>query len=431
MQEKAKSSGFLKRKSKLTPTEFFNTLLFCASRTETCSLSQASTRVLDRVDVSISKQGIDERFNEKAVDFVESIFEECIANEFHKVIALDFFKSFNRVRVKDSTRFVIPDRLKEHFKGSGSVNGNCQAGVSVQYEYDIKSGRTLALQITDGTRNDHTDAKETQYDIEPGDLIIRDLGYFSLPVFSVFKEHNAFFLSRLNAKCTVFEEDKSLISFKELYRYMTQNQIPLLEKSVLAGAKEQLPVRLIVELVPQEVCEKRIRKIEKQNKENGYTTSEDYKSRCRFNLFITNVEEKDLSKEEVYKAYKIRWQIELMFKHWKSTCKIHNLQPMKYERFVCLLYAKLILIVVNLQMIRNFQGYYYQKMKKLLSEDKCIKTLTKHFERILMIIQDVHQSTKELSKVAVLFSKEHWKEKRNKRFNYIEIIELFTCLSAI
>lgn len=407
--------------------EFFNTLLYCASRSETCSLSQASTRVQDKISVSISKQGIDSRFNATAVEFVKNIFTDCLENEFHQVIVPDFFKVFNRVLVKDATRFVVPDKLKDFFKGTGS-----QAGMSIQYEYDIKNGRTTDLTITDAKRCDLVDAKETVSQVLPGDLIIRDLGYFVLSLFWEFKKINAFFLSRLNAKCNVFKEhEQSAISFKELYNEMIQNKKTLLELNVTVGIQERLPVRLIVQLVPDEVYEQRIRKIEKQNKKTGYKTSDDYRVRCRFNLFITNVEEKDLPKETVYKAYKIRWQIELMFKHWKSTCKIHNLQPMKYERFICLLYAKLILIIINLQMIRNFQGYYFQSENRLLSEEKCFKTITKCFERLLQIIkQESSKSISELNKIAELFSKEHWKEKRKERVNYIEIIELLACICA-
>ena len=401
-------------------------MLYCASRSETCSLSQASTRVQDRINVSISKQGIDNRFNAAAVEFTKSIFKDCLENEFHKVIVSDFFTAFNRVLVKDATRFIVPDRLKNSFKGTG-----IQAGVSIQYEYNIKNGRTTDLTITEAKRCDLVDAKETVSRALPGDLIIRDLGYFVLSLFWEFKKMNAFFLSRLNSKCHVFKEhNQTAISFKELYDQLIQKEITLIEFNVTVGIQERLPVRLIVQLVPDEVYEHRIRKIEKQNKKTGYKTSDDYRARCRFNLFITNVEEKYLPKEAVYKAYKIRWQIELMFKHWKSTCKIHNLQPMKYERYVCLLYAKLILIIINLQLIRNFQGYYFQTQNKLLSEDKCFKTLTKGFERMLQILkQERSKSISELTKIAEMFSKEHWKEKRIKRVNYIEIIELFTCIS--
>ena len=427
---KAKSVGFLKRDSKFSPIAFLDSLLYSASQTETCSLGQVSIRVQDYNGVSISKQGVDSRFNEKSVDFMKSVFEECLANEFHKVIAPDFFNPFNRVLVKDATRFIIPDKLAEHFRGMGSRNGKCKAGVSIQYEYDIKNGQTTAMEITDAVRCDLTDAKETRFDVLPGDLIIRDLGYFSLSILAGFDKIKAFFLSRLNVKCHVFEDEKgSSISFKEMYKYMSKNKIPLLEKFVFAGMKEKLPVRMVVQLVSDEVYEKRIRKIEKQNKLDGYNTSDDYRARCRLSIFITNVDTKDLAKEDVYAAYKIRWQIELMFKHWKSTCKIHNFQPMKYERFTCLLYAKLILIILNLQLIRNFQSYYFSEYKKLLSEDKCFKTLTKGFERLLRIIKtESSESINELLKIAELFSKEHWKEKRIDRVNYLEIISLFTCI---
>lgn len=382
--------------------------------------------------MSISKQGVDSRFNDKSVEFVKSVFKECLENEYNKVIAPNFFSAFSRVLVKDATRFIIPDKLADHFRGMGSRAGKCKAAVAIQYEYDIKNGKTTDLEVTDSVRCDLTDAKETRFDVRPGDLIIRDLGYFALSILAEFNRIKAFFLSRLNVvKCNVFEDEtESPISFKKMYKYMIKNKIPLLEKSVFAGVKEKLPVRMVVQLVSDEVYEKRIRKIEKQNKIDGYKTSDDYKARCRLNIFITNVETEDLAKEDVYAAYKIRWQIELMFKHWKSTCKIHNFQPMKYERFACLLYAKLILIVLNLQLIRNFQSFYFAEHKKLLSEDKCFKTLTKGFERLLRIIKNESaESVYELLKIAELFSREHWKEKRIDRVNYFEIIHLFTCIS--
>jgi len=45
--------------------------------------------------------------------------------------------------------------------------------------------------------------------------------------------------------------------------------------------------------------------------------------------------------------YKLRWQIELTFKNWKSDYGIDNVRSMSYNRFMCLMYAKLILILIN------------------------------------------------------------------------------------
>ena len=213
---KAKSVGFLKRTSKFSPIAFLDTLLYSASQTEICSLGQASTRVQDYNGVSISKQGVDSRFNEKSVEFVKSVFKECLENQVNTVIAPNFFSAFTRVLIKDATRFIIPDKLAEHFRGMGSRNGTCKAAVAVQYELDIKNGKYTDLEVTDSIRCDLTDAKETRFDVRTNDLIIRDLGYFSLSVLADFNKLGAFFLSRLNVKCHVFEDENgSPISFKE------------------------------------------------------------------------------------------------------------------------------------------------------------------------------------------------------------------------
>jgi Transposase DDE domain len=202
----------MKRESKFSPIALLDTLLFIASQTETCSLVQASTRVQDYNGVSISKQGLDDRFNVEAIDFIKSVLKESLENQFHSVIAHDFFKSFSRVLIKDGTRFVIPDKLAEHFKGLGGTNGKCKAAVAVQYEYDIKNGKTTALEVSHATRCDLTDAKETRFDVLPGDLIIRDLGYFSLSILSEFNRNKAFFLSRLNASAMFLKMKKGLLS---------------------------------------------------------------------------------------------------------------------------------------------------------------------------------------------------------------------------
>ena len=58
---------------------------------------------------------------------------------------------------------------------------------------------------------------------------------------------------------------------------------------------------------------------------------------------------------------------------------INKLQPMKYQRFMCLLYAKFILFLVNSQIVGMIARKLYDKEKKQLSMDKGIKTLQEHF----------------------------------------------------
>jgi hypothetical protein len=431
LQKTAGKCGFYKKKSDFMPAMFFDMLLYCASQTEACSLEQASNMVFATYGLKISKQSIDERFSKHTVVFVKEILKEALEKQLSKVFDPRFLPKFNRICIKDGTRFNLPERLNEYYKGSGGSKGTSNAAVCIQFEYDARSGKILSLEITNGTRNDQTDAKETATRVDLGDLILRDLGYYSLPTLSKFDNSSAFFISRLGSKTNVYDSEKlDEISFKKLYADMLKMRITSTEKNIHAGKKERFPLRLIIQIVSDDVYQQRIRKIEKENKSKGYNTSDDYKARCRFNLFITNVKQDFLSIEEVLHLYKLRWQIELMFKNWKSICKIDEIQPMKYERFTCLLHAKLILIVVDLQIIWNLKRYYYANTRKILSMFKCFNTLQRNFETLNRILKKKRKESERcLLKIIKMFSVNHWKEKRKGRTNYEDILDLFLCQS--
>jgi hypothetical protein len=61
--------------------------------------------------------------------------------------------------------------------------------------------------------------------------------------------------------------------------------------------------------------------------------------------------------EVVGTVYGLRWQIELTFKHWKSLLQIHVLKGTRPERIQCLLYGRLITIVV-LNMLSAYASWY-------------------------------------------------------------------------
>jgi len=429
LQKKAVRSGFYKRSCDFTPAKFFDLLLHCASSAEVCSLRQASTDAATVIGLKIVKQSINDRFNKEAVLFVMEILREVLERQLSKVIFPEFLPQFNQVCIKDSTRFKVDKRLCEHFNETGSRKGNAKAWVCIQYEYDLRSGKILDLSVTSGTRNDAADARESKERINKTDLVLRDLGYYNLSILMSFAQKGAFFISRLNTSTLIFEPGKTeSLDFKKLYGHMKKHKLTRLEKQVIVSKKDQAGLRLITEMVSEQVYQERIKKINNYNKRKGWNTTEDYKARCRFNLFITNISPDEINFDEVLLLYRLRWQVELMFKNWKSVCAIHKLQPMKYERFICLLFAKLILIVINLQIIRYLQSYHYEQTKRHLSEDKCFKTLQKLFNDLKRIWKE-KKSDRNLKKLLGLFNKNHWKEKRKKRNNLSEIINLFTCKS--
>lgn len=421
-------SGFYKRSSKLLPSKFLDILLYSASINGELSLCQMSNEADSSHNIFITKQGIDARFDNSAVLYVKSVLEEVIANQVGIPLEPKFLSSFSRVLIKDGTRFDLPQRLKEHFPGFGG-KFTSDAAACIQYEFDLKNQRLVDLDITSAKRTDYQDAKEKIEDIEKGDLIIRDLGYFSSEVLKSIIKKEAFFLSRLKPML-VFDGNAQL-DFEKLYQNMIHSKVFRYHINAYIGDKERIPVRMTAELVPEEVYQKRIRTVEKYNKRKGYQTSDEFKARARFNILVTNVPEDDLPQENMYKLYKTRWQIELIFKTWKSTMGINKIHPMKYHRLMCLFYAKFILFLINSNIICLINRVLYNKFDKVLSQNKCIKSLLLLFEEIRIIIGENYNKLNNLiKKIYGLLSKNHWLEKRKNKEGLFEILTLFSCNTA-
>lgn len=331
-------------------------LLYSSSQEDCCSLSSLCDTLEDCFGVEIRKQSLDERFNESCLAFVKSVLVELLEEQLHLDVLYhgSFWKHFPRVRIKDSTRFKVPDLMKDQFKG----NGGSAAALCIQYEYDLGTGRILDLHIQSAAINDRKDALETLGHLQTGDLVVRDLGYYSLEVFEWLIGNNIFFLSRLQAKTIVFEQKAGKyqeIDFKKLHQKMQKNGIEQMEIDVFLGMEYKLPVRMILRLVDEQVYDKRIRKREKRNRKVGCKMHQQTRIRYRFDIYVTNTCASELPAKEIFQAYRLRWQIELIFKYWKSLYKVHIGRIMRQTRYLCMLYAKLILVVINLQITRGLQ----------------------------------------------------------------------------
>ncbi|WP_321035053.1 transposase [Bacillus cereus] len=60
----------------------------------------------------------------------------------------------------------------------------------------------------------------------------------------------------------------------------------------------------------------------------------------KVNLLVTNTSSEKLPATEVYIFYSLRWQVEILFKIWKSIFRIHISKRMELEQFQCHLYGQ-------------------------------------------------------------------------------------------
>ena len=132
--------------------------------------------------------------------------------------------------------------------------------------------------------------------------------------------------------------------------------------------------------------------------------------------------------EAIAKIYKIRWQIELIFKIWKSIFGLDNITPMKYERLMCTLNVRLLLVLVNWETFMVQRGLLFKKTGKLLSIIKCFNTLKENSTRLRYILANGGKGIKQWIKwVADIFESKHWLEKKKSKLGFEEIL----CLTIL
>lgn len=368
----ARDTGFISRDSKMDGHMFLDILLFTHFNHKELSLNELSNQICKRYNVEISKQAIDKRFTKKAVKFLNSVLSRTLELAIGKPGKIDFTE-YDGCIIKDATSFQIPSNMAGKYKGSGGSAS--LAMLKIQFEYDLKSGRITDLSLHSFVDQDSSNAKDTLGNIKRNQLIMRDLGYISILVMKMIQEKGAYYLNRMQATVNVYEKINNefvKVDFVKIHKYMKKIGLQVMELEVYQGAKDRFKTRLVIDSLPAKAYQKRMMEAEKQAKKAGRSMTKEHKARLALNLFITNT---DISPKDIRLLYTLRWQIELMFKIFKSIGEIDKVKKMKVERFESFLIAKLIWIVLNWHIMRLMVHYYFQEEGIGISPFKLYATL--------------------------------------------------------
>ncbi len=140
-----------------------------------------------------------------------------------------------------------------------------------------------------------------------------------------------------------------------------------------------------------------------------------------FSIYVTNASEELIDCKMIRTFYRLRWNIELIFKSFKSVLKIHQSNAIKNEsRLLCELYARLILVVLVHRIHFIIDNYIWSKDKKELSLDKFWKYIdAEKAELGRLIIKDFkyffYYIEKSISKIIINCEKCHQKSRKTTR----------------
>lgn len=293
---------------------------------------------------AVTPQAIDQRHTAKLVDFLERLFRGAtkLVVGSNKTLA-PILERFTSVTVIDSSTITLPDEMQEKFRGCGGSHGSGAAAMKLQTELDLRSGALTHVEIEQGRS---PDAATSRQDARrgKGSLRISDLGYFALAVFAAMTAAGEYFLSRLQFGTHVLHQDLAV----EVLAWLAKQAGPFVDVSVLLGQEQRLPCRLIAWRLPQEQANRRRQKLcQEMRKKKGREPSAERLAWCDWTILVTNVPADLLTPQEAAVLYRARWQVELLFKRWKSQGLVAELSGTTVERQMVRVWSRLIAVLVQ------------------------------------------------------------------------------------
>jgi hypothetical protein len=292
---------------------------------------------------TLAKQSLHERLTDAAVAFLSKTLEGLIGAMAHlgSSPVQPYLAHFKRVLLEDSTELSVGQKLAAFFPGPKNQHGACGGMLKIQACWDLVHQRFVHFSLSSFRRNDQAAARDILGWIRPGDLLIRDLGYFIVALFGELIRRQAFFLSRLHLNCALYALDGC--TRLDLLAHLRRDGF--LDEELLLGA-ERVRVRVVAVPVPPAVAAERRRKA-RQNRDRRTQPSARLLALQDWTLLVTNVPRQVWPAQTVAQAYGIRWRVETIFKAWKSHFDLAQIpERVSAQQAQAFVYGKLIFILL-------------------------------------------------------------------------------------
>ena len=340
--EAGRTTRFVQRTSPLSGATFSQTLVFGFLGNPQATLEEL-TQTAAALGVEISPQALDQRFTASAAACLQQVLLTAIARVITaEPVTIPLLQRFTAVYVQDSSTIVLPDVFAAQWHGcGGSTASGTSAALKLQARLEMCRGR-LDIQLQEGRASDR--AAVLPGPLPAGALRLADLGYWSLEAFAALAQHEVFWLSRLQLQTAVYDATGDR---RELLELLETQPTDTIELAVTLGERQRLASRLLAVRVPQDVADARRRRLRKAARDKGRQVSASRLALAAWTIFVTNVPPERLTLREALVLGRMRWQIELLFKLWKSQGRVDESRSTKPWRILCEVYAKLLAMLIQ------------------------------------------------------------------------------------
>lgn len=342
------------------------------------------------VGKSLTRQAIDSRMNSETHAMLKNLMEDYLRASIQQTHLKDkdaITSKYGSIVIEDSSTLGLPAELSATFPGNVS-QGEKKAQAKIHALYNYTDTSFSLLHVHSYRQNDQSLSANSLPYLKSGDLLLRDMGFLKISVLKKLDSNGIQFITRKTASVKVY--DSATGTEVNLIKALKKHSC--FDKQVLIGTEEQLKLRLVILPLPPEQFAERRRKA-KQSRDKRLNHSKAYYQLLGYAIYLTNIPRETADAKEVKYLYRLRWQIEMIFKSWKNCFSIEKMIPQKCnnpERIYCMIYLMLIYIII-------FQAVWFNACRnKLKSRDtelelsllKMAKFFAQHFHLIFTLNDD-------------------------------------------
>ncbi len=329
--------NFIRRRRHLTGSQFSKTIILGLLENPSASRTEMSSIALG-VGKQLKPQSLDARLqSEEASLFFKALLDKVlnIAWLKEKAILPESLDLFEDIILNDASIVPLPDVLEDLFPTGKKLEGQ-RAGAKIHARYSFVS-KQVSIVLTPAQVHDQK-IEWLPKKIEPKQLFLMDLGYYKLASFEQISNADAYFITRYKTGTCLFDESGGKV---DLVPYLAKNNS--FDLSVEIGASKRIKGRLVGHKIGEEEANERRRLLKRQCQSRGTKASKESLLLCGYVLLLTNIAATDLASKLILDLAKVRWQIELLFKCWKTHLnQIHTWTSAKRQVILCMFYAKLL-----------------------------------------------------------------------------------------
>jgi hypothetical protein len=411
----AEKSGVIERKRKFTAATLLQTFVLGFLKNPKAS-DEDLAQMAVQCGAAVTPQAIEQRHSKKLVTFFQEVFQEGAKMVIGSNRALaPILERFSSVSIKDGSTVCLPDSMQDEFAGCGGSYDSGKAALKLQTVIDLRSG-VVTVHVEQGRSPDGATPRQHERHGK-GSLGIDDLGYFNLDVFEEKSLAGEYFLSRLQFGTDVRlrngdEPDGAAPPAKALdsMSWLAKQPGPFVDQLIYLGKEKKLPCRLIAWRLPKDQADRRRRKLRADTlKKRGCEPSAERLAWCDWTILVTNTPVELLTPPETAVMYRARWQVELLFKRWKSMNLVAELSGSTEIRQMVRVWARLIMSLVQHWLV--IAGVWGDPTKSLSKACQAIRDFAARLAASLMKTSALEQVIADL---CVVLKKTCRRNKRSK-----------------